>query len=167
MPQNIAVRKALIADIPALEAIKPVHEPGYFERCFAEQDEGKREILIAALDGRDVGYGFLNWRPQYALYKKLGIPEIQDLNVLPEARCNGVASAIINACEDRAREQGDEMIGISVGLHKDYGPAQRLYVKRGYVPDGYGVTYDRETVQCGTMHLIDDDLRLMMVKPLC
>jgi len=28
--------------------------------------------------------------------------------------------------------------GITVGLFDDYGPAQRLYAKRGYLPDGRG-----------------------------
>ncbi|MCB9989468.1 MAG: GNAT family N-acetyltransferase [Rhodospirillales bacterium] len=166
MPQNIDVRKALSADIPALETIKPRNETGYFERCLREQEEGKRETFIAALDGRTVGYGFLNWRPHYALYKKLHIPEIQDLNVLPDFRRCGVASAIIDVCEALATEKGCEVIGISVGLYKDYGPAQRLYVKRGYIPDGYGVTYDRETVMPGEVRPVDGDLCLMMVKSL-
>ncbi len=163
---EILVHQACRADVPALEAINPAEEPGYFEQCFIEQVDGKRETFIAALGGQDVGYGFLNWRPRYPLYKRLKIPEIQDLNVLPEARQRGVGSAIIDFCEKRAREEGYDMIGISVGLHKDYGPAQRLYVKRGYIPDGYGVACNRDTITPGAFHAVDDDLCLMMVKQL-
>jgi GNAT superfamily N-acetyltransferase len=141
-------------------------EAGYFERCLAEQEAGRREILIARAGGVDIGYGMLNMRPQYALYKRLEIPEIQDLNVVPEARRQGAATVLIKALEDIARRDGRRQIGISVGLFADYGPAQRLYVKLGYVPDGYGVTYDRVAVSGGEIRPVDDDLCLMLVKDL-
>jgi GNAT superfamily N-acetyltransferase len=141
-------------------------EPGYFEQCLAEQEAGRREILIARAGGADIGYGILNRQPQYALYKRLEIPEIQDLNVIPEARRQGAATVLIKALEDIARREGRAHIGISVGLHADYGPAQRLYVKLGYVPDGYGVTYDRVAVSGGEIRPVDDNLCLMMVKDL-
>lgn len=140
--------------------------PGYFEECLAEQESGRREILIARAGGVDIGYGMLNWQPQYALYKRLQIPEIQDLNVIPEARRQGAATLLVRALEDIARREGRTQIGISVGLFADYGPAQRLYVKLGYVPDGYGVTYDRVAVSGGEIRPVDDDLCLMMVRDL-
>lgn len=31
------------------------------------------------------------------------------------------------------------IVGVSVGLYYDYGNAQLLYVKRGYIPDGRGI----------------------------
>lgn len=164
MPQNITIRKALFDDISALDLIKPVKEAGYFVRCLKEQDEGRRAIFMAALDGADVGYGMLNEKPRYQLFRRLGIPEIQDINVLPDARQKGVATALIAYCEGVARQRGCDQIGISVGLTKEYGPAQRLYVKQGYIPDGYGVTYNRESVSSGQIRPVDDDLCLMMVK---
>jgi len=57
-------------------------------------------------------------------------------------------------------------IGISVGLTIDFGPAQRLYCKLGYMPDGNGVTLDREFVDDGQPVTVNDDLCLMMVKEL-
>lgn len=141
-------------------------EPGYFERCIEEQEAGRREILIANAEGTDIGYGMLNRQPQYSLYKRLGMPEIQDLNVIPEARRQGAGKALIGALEDIARGLGYKQIGISVGLHADYGPAQRLYVKLGYVPDGLGVTYDRVAVAVGEIRPVDDNLCLMMVRDL-
>jgi len=167
---SIVIRQAQDADLPALYALLRElgfhKEQGYFERCLAEQREGRRQVFIAALDGTDAAFGMLNWQPQYALYRKLGMPEIQDLNVVPRARRQGIASALIAYCENLAREKNCEHAGISVGLYADYGPAQRLYVKLGYVPDGYGVTYDRAPVSPGEIRPVDDNLCLMMVKEL-
>jgi GNAT superfamily N-acetyltransferase len=108
----------------------------------------------------------LNWQPQYQLYRRLDIPEIQDLNVLPAMRRNGVASAMIGFAEKLARENGRTQIGISFGPYPNYGPAQRLYIRLGYIPDGYGVTYDRVTVRPGESRPVDDSLCLMLVKDL-
>lgn len=33
-------------------------------------------------------------------------------------------------------------ICLGVGLHYGYGAAQRMYVKRGYIPDGSGVWFN-------------------------
>jgi hypothetical protein len=34
-----------------------------------------------------------------------------------------------------------DVVGLGVGLYPDYGTAQRMYVRRGYLPDGRGVIY--------------------------
>lgn len=137
-------------------------DSGYFEECF----ERGSTILIASWDGKDAGFCILNWSPRYSLYKKLNIPEIQDLNVVPESRRNGIATGLIEYCEELSRQAGKDSIGISVGLTKNYGPAQILYIRMGYVPDGYGVTYDRDGVEPYHSYPLDDNLSLMMIKPL-
>ena len=48
----------------------------------------------------------------------------------------------------------------------DYGAAQRLYVQRGYVPDGRGVTYGYRTLCPGEETRIDDDLALWFTREL-
>lgn len=186
----IDIRLATADDILALHDFYAGigrREDGYFERCFVEQEKRGRKIYLALLsphlsppplegarkpeynEGRRgddsfvVGYVMLNFVPRYNLYKKLGIPEIQDLNVAPEFRRQGIGRALVEHCE---KECGAAAIGISVGLTKEYGAAQRLYVKMGYIPDGFGVTYDREGVAHGQRVAIDDDLCLMMVKEL-
>lgn len=161
----IEIREATKEDIPVLYTIYGTigkKDEGYFEQCMGEGVA----IFIASVEGSDVGFGLLNWNPRYSLYKKLKIAEIQDLNVLPDARRKGVATAIIKWCEGLARARGHEMIGIGVGLTRDYGPAQILYTKMGYVPDGFGVTHDREAVVTHALYRMDDDLSLMMVKQL-
>lgn len=161
----ITIRQAQEEDIAALCRLfeKPAD---YFARCLAEQNEGRRQVFIAALNDADSSFGMLNWMPRYALYRRLGIPEIQDLNTIPAARGKGLASALIAHCEDITREKGCDTIGISVGLHSGFGAAQRLYVRLGYIPDGFGVTYDRQPVTAGEFRPLDDDLCLMMVKAL-
>lgn len=51
-----------------------------------------------------------------------------------------------------------------MGLYPDYGSAQRIYVQRGYIPDGMGVTYNYERVSPGESVRLDDDLVLWFVK---
>ncbi len=138
----------------------------YFEQNLALQAEGGRQILIVSFDGYVAGYCILNWEPKYNLFKKLGIAEIQDLNILPRFRKKGIGSALIKYCEDQAKLRGLDDIGIAVGLNSSFGAAQRLYVRLGYVPDGNGATYDRKPVQAGESKPVDDDLCLMMVKNL-
>ena len=49
-----------------------------------------------------------------------------------------------------ARRSG--VVGIGVGLHPGYNAAQRLYVKRGYIPDARGITYRNRFVEAGRKH---------------
>lgn len=121
-------------------------------------------VLAQTPDGVDAGGFYLNWDPKYALYRRLGLPEIQDLRVLPDFRRRGMATALIAKGEELARTAGRAGIGLSVGLHAGYGNAQRLYARLGYIPDGHGVTYDREAVIPGEARRIDDDLALMLLK---
>jgi ribosomal protein S18 acetylase RimI-like enzyme len=151
-----------ISDLYELYEAIGKKDAGYFETLF----EKKCVLLIARHEKKAVGFGILNFEPKYSLYQKLNIPEIQDLNVIPDMRRQGIGTALIAAFEEVAVDQGVEHIGISVGMTKDYGPAQRLYSKLGYIPDGNGITYDREPIDVNRSYPVDDDLCLMMVKEL-
>jgi len=156
------------------EDMQAKHEPNYFERCVAEQAEEKRVVLIAAQSGRAIGYVQLVWSPLYTTFRRLGIPEVQDLNVIPENRGRGVGRGLVEACEKIVREAGKPEIGISVGLDQGFGPAQRLYVKMGYIPDGTGVCCDEIPVRKGELRAtllrhpisLDNLLTIKMVKSL-
>lgn len=167
---TIEIRPAGAGDLPALHAIaaamKAQHEPRYFERCLEEQAEGRRQVLLALQAGAPLGYVQLNETPLYPMFRRLGIAEVQDLNVVPAARRQGVGNLLVEACENICRARGDADIGISVGLYAGFGAAQRLYVRRGYVPDGAGIAYDEATVKPGEMRAVDDLLTLKMTKPL-
>ncbi|MDF3022876.1 MAG: acetyltransferase, family [Alphaproteobacteria bacterium] len=164
--QNLKLREATENDIPALDgiaaAMRATHEAGYFARSLREG----RTVLLAEQAGAAVGYVQVNWKPNYVPFRRLNIPEIQDLNVVPAARQQGIGDAMVAACENLAREKGHEDMGISVGLYAGYGAAQRLYVRRGYVPDGAGISYDDMPVTAGEMRAVDDLLTLKLVKSL-
>lgn len=150
------------------EAMDHSRDPSYYERCLERVAERTMIVLIAVdmESGRDAGYCLLNYSAKYAPFRKLGIPEIQDLNVLPEFRRRGAGRGLIVAAERLAASEGHEEIGIGVGLDSSFGAAQRLYVKMGYVPDGLGVTYDRKFMNVGDVHPLDEQFSLMMVKSL-
>jgi ribosomal protein S18 acetylase RimI-like enzyme len=119
----------------------------------------------AAPAGVFAGYVTVVWVSGYRPFAAAGIPEIQDLNVLPQFRRRGIASALMDAAEAAIAARA-ETAGIGVGLYADYGAAQLMYLRRGYLPDGRGVAYRGATVAPATRVPVDDDLVLKMVRPL-
>ena len=134
-----------------------------------EQEEGERLVWVAHVKGEFAGYVTLKWQSQYPSFKAQNIPEIMDLNVLPVYRKIGIGSLLLYAAEKEASTKS-ECVGIGVGLYAGedggYGAAQRLYVKRGYIPDGKGVTYHYEPTIPGNSYPLDDDLVLWFTKKL-
>ena len=105
-----------------------------FRHYLHEQMAGTRRCFIGILDGQFAGYVTVNWRPTYAGFADLNIPEIQDLNVLTTYRRKGIASRLFDRAEGEA-ERRSCVVGIAVGLHPQYNAAQRFYAKRGFIPD--------------------------------
>ena len=134
-----------------------------YERYLAEQEVSQRHVWVAHVNDQVAGYVTLNWRPTYPPFRAERIPEIQDLNVLPTFRRRGIGSALLDTAESEAGKR-TTILGIAVGLGAEYGPAQRLYVKRGYVPDGRGVAYNYRTVPYGEQVVVDDDLVLCFTR---
>jgi GNAT superfamily N-acetyltransferase len=126
---------------------------------------GSIDLLVAELDGRLAGYLVILWRSSYPPFAASGIPEIADFNVLPHARRRGVGGALMDEAERRAGHRC-AVVGIGVGLYVDYGSAQRMYVRRGYLPDGAGVVIDGASVTPGAMIRLDDTPELMFTKRL-
>lgn len=169
--QNFFIRKAEESDLGALaeasRAMKAPQDDSYFRRCLEEQAKGSRDLVIACRqEGGLLGYVLLNWQPLYPVFKRLGIPEVQDLNVVPAERRQGIGGLLVEWCEGAVRASGRKEVGIAVGLDARYGAAQRLYVRRGYVPDGAGISYDDVPVAPGEMRPVDDLMTLRLVKSL-
>jgi GNAT superfamily N-acetyltransferase len=106
-----------------------------YQRYLSEQSVQKRICFVAMIDSQFAGYVTVNWYPKYVLFAEQNIPEIQDLNVLPKFRRKGIASRLLDRAEQEVARRSNA-VGIGVGLHPGYNNAQRLYVKRGYIPDG-------------------------------
>lgn len=141
---------------------KPVAQ---YQRYLAEQAAGNCICLVATVAGQFAGYVTVNWAPTYSGFAELKVPEIQDLNVLPEFRRKGLGTRLLDRAEQEIALRS-RVAGIGVGLHPGYNDAQRLYVKRGYVPDGRGVTYRNRYVEESMQVVLDDDLVLHLTKRL-
>ncbi len=135
----------------------------HFERFLAEQDRGERTVLLAYADNNFAGYVTIKWQSDYPPFAQKAIPEINDLRVLPDFRRRGIASALVDEAEKRIFERA-KFSGIGVGLHADYGAAQRMCVLRGYVPDGLGISYKGQHVKPGQQVPVDDDLILYLTR---
>ncbi len=136
-----------------------------FKKYLEEQKNNERCVWVALKQNVFVGYVTLKWHSAYQPFADKNIPEISDLNVLPTFRRQGIASKLLDLAEAAAREK-NSCVGLGVGLFADYGDAQKLYVKRGYVPDGYGITYQNKPVEPWDTVRADDDLILWLVKKL-
>lgn len=141
-------------------------DPVLWQRYLADSTQDRRIVLLA-FKGQDVvGYGTLLWQSDYLPFKAAGIPEINNLVVAQSARGGGIATAMIGRFEQDAASAGKSAIGLGVGLYADYGAAQRLYVRQGYLPDGCGITYGGKPVVPDQSVRIDDDLILWLTKSL-
>lgn len=124
---------------------------------------GDLDLVIAELNGQTAGFLTIAWTSPYPPFAAHGIPEIADFNVLPYARRQGVGTALMDEAESRVGRRSDQ-VGLGVGLYVDYGSAQRMYARRGYVPDGAGVVLDGVSVTPGSMIRLDDNPVLMFTK---
>jgi len=88
-----------------------------------------------------------------------------DLGVFKKYRNQGIGNILMQVAEDIARRYADTVI-IGVGLHRDYGAAQRMYVKRGYIPDGSGLWYQGRQLDPYAEMKNDDEAVLYMYKKL-
>jgi GNAT superfamily N-acetyltransferase len=136
-----------------------------YERYLAEQQRGVRAVFVAFVDDEFAGYVTVNWNPTYPPFRDDGIPEIQDFNVLPHFRRQGIGTLLMDEAE-REISQRSTVAGIGVGMSPDYGAAQRLYALRGYVPDAQGLTRAGSPVKHGDEIVINDAVVLYLTRTL-
>jgi GNAT superfamily N-acetyltransferase len=136
-----------------------------FRRYLAEQSRGERVVLLALVDREVAGYLTVVWQSGYQPFREASIPEIVDFNVLPHLRRRGIGARLLDEAERLIGERSS-VAGIGVGMDSDYGAAQRLYAKRGYVPDGRGLTSHGQAVRWGETVTVNDALILCFTKAL-
>lgn len=138
-------------------------DPRQFEMRLRDMEQGRSLAMVAELDGQVAGYNNLYFSQGLGPYAGTGIPEVVDLAVFECFQRRGIGAALMDAAEEKARELSNAVC-IGVGLHSGYGSAQRMYVKRGYVPDGSGVWFQGKVCEQYTPCMNDDDLVLYMKK---
>lgn len=136
-----------------------------YERYWMEQNLKIREMYVAYVDEQFAGYVTVYWQSGYRQFRERNIPEIMDFNVLPRFRRKGIGTQLMDTAESEIARVSP-IAGIGVGMTPDYGAAQRLYILRGYVPDGNGLYYRGRSVNHGQGIVADDDLVLYLTKEL-
>lgn len=166
---NLVIRSMMKYDIERLvhgfaeQGWNKTHEQ--FSDYYTQQENNEKKVIVAELDGYVAGYVTLLPYAQTGPYTDKNIPEIVDFNVLIKYQKRGVGKKIMDIAESLAKDVSD-YVSLSVGLHSGYGSAQRMYVKRGYIPDGSGVWYYGKQLEPYSNCINDDDLTLYFLKSL-
>lgn len=132
---------------------------------FADHAEGGGATFLAFVRSELAGYITIRWQSTHPSFRRENIPLIHDLLVFSAFQRRGVASRLMDEAEALIATRASKA-GITVGLFDAYGPAQRLYARRGYVPDGRGACQAQRPLQKGEVVTMDDDLILWLTKEL-
>ena len=131
-------------------------------RYFLEQECREREVLVAEVGGTLAGYITILPCAKQGPFAEI-YPELSDFNVFEPFQNQGIGNLLLEEAEKRVRLISDKAT-LGVGLHSGYGPAQRLYIKRGYIPDGSGVWYRNQPLEMNATIQNNDDLVLYLSK---
>ena len=166
---TLAIRLLEARDIPqiarAFEKLGWNKLASQYERYLMEQNVDTRAVYVAFVDREFAGYLTICWKSSYEPFCEKGIPEIVDFNVLPKFRRMGIGTQLMEKAESEISKVSS-VAGIGVGMTADYGAAHRLYVRRGYIPDGHGLHWRNHHVRYGEEVTVDDDLTLFFTKEL-
>jgi GNAT superfamily N-acetyltransferase len=129
-----------------------------YAKRLAAQERSELVQVVAWNDDPPVGKAMVLF-PGYDEYSTSAerevCGEIRDVEVVPDMRRLGVATAMIAALEAAVGEHGLTRIGLSVALAAEDGPARDLYTKLGFaVAHGPFIT---------STNLFDDDGKPMPV----
>ena len=166
--QNIEIRQMTREDIPAIckaDCDESEAFVTYLNRQLDFQDNKECAALLALYGNQVAGYVFLFYQCRWGALKNQGLPGICDLVVFEPYRRKGIATKLMDCAENLARRVNTK-IYLDVCLNSEYGPAQRFYILRGYVPDGAGVYYEERVLEKDGACKNDDDLTLCLVKEL-
>ena len=167
--ETLLIRGIEERDFPLIEEAfreQGWHKPAaQYAAYYHDQQERKRQVFTAFVNGTFAGYVTLLPQAHSGPFAGKGVPEISDFNVLIAFQRRGIGSRLMDAAEKAAAVLGGA-VSLGVGLHAGYGSAQRMYVKRGYIPDGSGVWYQDAVLTPYTACVNVDDLVLYLSKQL-
>lgn len=163
---NCTIRNMIKSDIESLShGFINQGWPGREEvltRYFKEQESGEREVLIADLTSAVAGYITILPDTKQGPFAGMA-PELSDFNVFEPFQNQGIGNLLMEEAENRVKFFSDK-VTLGVGLHSGYGSAQRLYIKRCYIPDGSGVWYRNQPLEMNATIQNNDDLVLYLSK---
>jgi GNAT superfamily N-acetyltransferase len=138
-------------DAPTLDAV------------FAEHDNGASTTILEYEAERLVGIVTIRWHSRYPPFRDQQIPLIQNIEIRYHDRGRGLGNALLERAEQEIAQRSP-IAGLCVGMFDEYGAAQRLYAKRGFVPDGRGVCRGHTPLRYGEQITVGHDLLLWLVK---
>ena len=136
-----------------------------FYRRLEDQAAGRCVALVAECGGEVAGRIFVYPDSPWGAFGDRGLPELIDFCVLEKFQKKGLGGRLLDLAEEIAARHADTVY-LGVGLHSGYGAAQRMYARRGYIPDGSGVWYRDGVCPQYAPCANDDDLVLYMSKKL-
>jgi ribosomal protein S18 acetylase RimI-like enzyme len=110
-------------------------------RFLRERWEARESVLFLALDDAGEALGFVHLYPSFLSDRMLRFWILNDLYVIPSARKNGAARALMRRAERHAVETGSAGLTLSTAI--DNVNAQSLYESEGYVRDSEFFYYNR------------------------
>lgn len=162
----LTIRSMQADDIPLICKADRDESQGnieYLSRQLENQQSGDCLALVAFFDEEPAGYVFLYLQCKWGGLGKQGIPGIVDLRIFEAYRMKGIGSRLMDIAEQEASRYSDQVY-LDVCLNSDYGPAQIMYAKRGYIPDGKGVYYNQEICPVNAECKNDDELTICLIK---
>lgn len=150
--------------VVSVSALKP-SDVAYVDRCLplnrlCQQTEASSTYLVAWDGEQPVGHAHIAWAGTH-----LGVPEIQDVFVLPEQRRRGIAAQLTHEAEEQARTRGWDSISLSVSQEGNVA-ATRLYAKVGYSDAGVAPVHVSGTIMLRGLPVEVDDVLVYLTKSL-
>jgi GNAT superfamily N-acetyltransferase len=129
-----AIRNVTLAAYKEYATVMPIWEE-YRRYMLATLDKGEPvERIVAEREGTIIG-SVLLYPPVANAYAGIGVdiswPEVRLLAVTPEERGQGVGTALMDECEQRAHSAGATVLGLHTTDIMQ--AAVRLYERRGFI----------------------------------
>ena len=160
---SVQVRPITEAIVRALAESFPQRREGLYWDYLQEERQGIRTTIVASRSDEAVGHASVVWESEYPGFAPEKIPEVKDLLVRADCRRQGIGTLLFREAEKLAATRSSR-VGIAVGLYADYGAAQRLYARSGYIPDGRGIWAHGHPIASGESIVLDDATTLYMTR---
>src|SRR5689334_5430396 len=127
--------------VQAKQEVKAVFfsgEKATIDANFEDHENEASTTILGYEAERLVGIVTIRWHCHYPPFRDHKIPLIHNIEIRYEDRGRGLGGQMLERAEQEIAKRSP-LAGLVVGIFDAYGPAQRLYAKRGYIPDGWGV----------------------------